>query len=294
MLYHINQSLLALRANLTASLATLLTMTLTLTMLALVTLTSLNLQRVVASFENQVEIAAFLKPAVPGENPRARDERVERVLQIMPGIASTQFVTKEQALADLTLDYTYLAGANRVLSNPLPDTIRVKPTSARFVASIAAALRSLPDVDSVEAGEEFAAKAATAFDVARTGGNALVILLVLNTLFNILNTIRVAMYARREEINVMRLIGATRGFIRAPYLLEGVGMALIASVITAVVVYPAYSTGARALQAALPFLPITLDPLVTIKVIAIVGALGLVIGFFGSLVAANRYLREVE
>ncbi|HEX2864113.1 MAG TPA: FtsX-like permease family protein, partial [Deinococcales bacterium] len=130
--------------------------------------------------------------------------------------------------------------------------------------------------------------------VARTGGNALVILLVLNTLFNILNTIRVAMYARRDEINVMRLIGATRGFIRAPYVLEGVGMALLAAAVTSVLVYPAYSAGARALQNALPFLPLTSDPVLTLEVLGIVAALGLLIGFLGSLVAANRYLREVE
>jgi cell division transport system permease protein len=292
--YHVRQALLAMRGNLTAVLATLTTMTLTLTLLGLVTLTSLNLERTIRSVEEQVEVWAYLKDPTAGGSADARNERVLRVLQDMDAAESTTYVPKEQALSELAMEYGYLNDARGLVSNPLPDAFRIRLKSPRFAQPVAQRLRTLPEVDEVEAGEDFAEKAANAFDIVRYGGAGLVVLLLLNTLFNILNTIRVAMYARRDEINVMRLIGATRGFIRAPYVLEGAGLGLIAGLITAAIVYPVYTITAGRLRDLAPFLPVATDPLLVLQVIGAVAALGVLLGLIGSFFAANRYLREVE
>jgi cell division transport system permease protein len=116
----------------------------------------------------------------------------------------------------------------------------------------------------------------------------------LNSLFNILNTIRVAMYARRDEINVMRLIGATRGFIRLPYVFEGVGLGLLASLFTLLIVYPAYISAVGQLRTLVPFLALIEDNVTVLQVLALITLLGVSLGLLGSLWATNRYLREVE
>ena len=291
--YHLRQALLAMRANLTAALATLTTMTLTLTMLALVTLTSINLERTIASVEEQVEVWAYLRSPGP-DGEQARNERVGHVLQAMDAAEAVTYVPKAQALEELASQYGYLRDAKDLVSNPLPDAYRIRLTSPRFASAVAQRLRTLPDVEEVEAGEDFAEKAANAFDIVRYGGGGLVVLLVLNTLFNILNTIRVAMFARRDEINVMRLIGATRGFIRAPYLIEGAGLAAIAAAITAAIVYPAYGVASTRLHELAPFLPVETSTTLVTQVVLAVGGLGILVGLLGSLLAANRYLREVE
>jgi len=293
MLYHTRQAWLALRANLTAGLATLTTMTLTLVLLGLVSLTAVNLERIVRSIESEVTIAAFLEPSNTADEARTKRERVQLAVQEMP-IESLTFRTKEEVYADLTKDYPYLSDASRVVVNPLSDEIRVKLISPGDIASVAERIRRVPGVTDVEYGQAFVGQLVSALSAVRTAGYGLVGLLIANSLFNILNTIRVAMYARRDEINVMRLIGATRAFIRAPYLLEGLGLGLLAGLLTAAVVYPLYMAGAERLQALAPFLPVTREPAAVWRVLGLEVLLGVGIGLLGSLAAANRYLREVE
>ena len=294
MLYHFRQALLAMRANVTATVATLTTMTLTLTLLGLVSLTTLNIERTLRSIESEVQVQAFLAPAASAAQATAQSDRILTALQAIPEVASAKFVPKEEAYAELAVDYPYLSEATRIVDNPLPDAVRVKLTSARDVERVAAAIESIPGVDDVEFGQAYVRNAVNAIEAVRVGGYALVVLLLANSLFNILNTIRVAMYARRDEINVMRLIGATRGFIRAPYVLDGVGLGIIAGLATAAAVYPLYMAGSARLQELAPFLPITRDPADVIRLLIVLVALGAVVGLVGSLTAANRYLREVE
>lgn len=285
-----------MRANLTATLATLSTMVLTLVLLAFVSLITLNLERTVRTIESEVEVQAFLTPSATREQAAAKAERVLTALQGkgFPEVLSVRSVPREQAWTELAVDYPYLNDAERLVSNPLPDAVRIRLVSANDVRGVAARVGALPDIKDVEFGEGFVENVVTAIGAVRAGGYGLVVLLVLNSLFNILNTIRVAMYARRDEINVMRLIGATRGFIRAPYVLEGVGLGLIAGLLTAALVYPTYRAGAEQVRALAPFLPITTEPAIVLQVLGVLVLLGVVIGLLGSLVAANRYLREAE
>lgn len=297
MSYHLRAALVAMRSNLTATLATLSTMVLTLVLLAFVSLVTLNLERTLRSIESEVEVQAFLTPSPNDAERSAKAERVLGALQDtkrFPEVASVRNVPRERAYAELALDYPYLNDAARLVNNPLPDAVRVKLVSANNVRAVAERVRALADVADVEYGAGFVENVVTAIGAVRAGGYGLVVLLVLNSLFNILNTIRVAMYARRDEINVMRLIGATRGFIRAPYVLEGVGLGLLAGLLTAAIVFPTYRTGAERVRALAPFLPITTDPAAVLQVLAALVGLGMVIGLLGSFVAANRYLQEAE
>lgn len=297
MLYHIRQSWLALRANLTAGIATLTTMTVTLTMLALVTLVALNLENIVRTIERDVQITAFLENTKTPAEAEALSEAVLMTLQDktkFPVLDSAKFVPKEEAYANLALDFKSLADATSLVENPLSDRLVIKLTSPTNLVSTAANVRAIVGVKDVEYGSDFAQKVINAISSVRWFGIGLEVLLLLNSLFNILNTIRVAMYARRDEINVMRLIGATRGFIRFPYVLEGLGLGLLASLFTLAIVYPAYMGAVGQLRTLVPFLALIEDNVIVLQVLALITLLGVMLGLLGSLWATNRYLREVE
>ncbi len=292
--YHLRQSWLALRANFTAGVATLTTMTLTLTLLALVGLVTLNLEKIVSGLERDVQITAFLKPTKDATASSAQAEAVQSALTRVVGLSSAEYINRDDAYQKLVQEYAALGDAQKLVQNPLQDRVVVKVTDPRKLEEIAVQIRKISGVTDLEYGAQFVTTVLSALATVRTAGYVLVALLLANTLLNILNTIRVAMFARRDEIQVMRMIGATRGFIRAPYVLEGVGLALLASLVTVLLVLPGYNALAERVAALVPYVPVIQDTGVVLRVLAVVTGLGTLLGLFGSLFATNRYLREAE
>jgi cell division transport system permease protein len=294
MSYQIRQALAAFRGNITAGIATLSTMTLTLTLLALVALVTINLETIVRGLEKDVQITAYLAPTENVALGTAQGEAVLTSLSGIAGIESSEFISKAQAFEKLKAEYAALEGASKLIDNPLTDRVVVRVQNPREIESVAGQIRQIQGVSDLEYGADFVNTVLSTLETVRNVGYGLVLLLVLNTLLNILNTIRVAMFARREEIEVMRLIGATRGFIRAPYVLEGLGLALLASALTAAIIVPAYGAISARVSELVPFVPIVRDMGTVWQVLGIIALLGVVLGLLGSIWAANRYLREAE
>ncbi|MFN3266156.1 MAG: permease-like cell division protein FtsX [Deinococcales bacterium] len=294
MSYQLRQAMAAFRGNLTAGVATLSTMTLTLTLLALVALVTINLETTVRGLEKDVQITAFLAPT---ENPtlgQAQGDAVIASLSNIAGIESSQFISKAEAFEKLKSEYTALEGANKLIENPLTDRIVIRVQNPRTIEEIVQQVKQITGVSDLEYGADFINTVLSTLETVRNVGYALVLLLVFNTLLNILNTIRIAMFARRDEIEVMRLIGATRGFIRTPYVIEGLGLAFLASGLTAAIIVPTYSMIATRVAELVPFIPIVRDTTLVFQVLGIITLLGLALGLLGSIWAANRYLREAE
>jgi cell division transport system permease protein len=294
MSYQIRQALAAFRGNITAGIATLSTMTLTLTLLALVALVTINLETIVRGLEKDVQITAYLSPTENATLGQAQGDAVLTSLSNIAGIESSEFISKAQAFEKLKAEYDALEGASKLIENPLTDRVVVRVVNPRAIEDIALQIKQISGVSDLEYGADFVNTVLSTLETVRNVGYGLVLLLVLNTLLNILNTIRVAMFARREEIEVMRLIGATRGFIRAPYVLEGLGLALLASGLTAAIIVPAYGAIAARVAELVPFIPIVRDMTIVWQVLGVIALLGLVLGLLGSIWAANRYLREAE
>jgi cell division protein FtsX len=102
------------------------------------------------------------------------------------------------------------------------------------------------------------------------------------------------MYARRNEISVMRLLGATRGFIRMPHVIEGVLLGVTASALALALLTPTYLELASRVQLFAPVFPVVRDLPSLLPILGGVGVLGILIGLAGSLFASRRYLRELE
>lgn len=287
MTYHLRQALLAMRENLTATLATLVTMTLTLLMLGSVLLLTLNVNRTLAQLESQVEVAAFLEDG-------ADDAELLRYARSLPQVSAATLVTSEQVLAEMTQDSPYTRDAAALVGNPFPDTLRLRVNRVGDSRTVAAAVSALPGVDDVEYGAGYVDPTVKTLTAVRGVGYALVGLLLLGTLFNILNAVRVAMYARRNEIAVMRLLGATRAFIRMPHVIEGLMVGVLAAVIALAVLTPGYLQLVGRVQQLAPVFPVVTDQATLVPVLGGVGLLGILVGLLGSLFATQRYLQELE
>ncbi|WP_102127156.1 cell division protein FtsX [Deinococcus planocerae] len=287
MTYHLRQALLAMRGNLTATFATLMTMTLTLLMLGFVLLLTLNVNRTLAQLESQVEVAAFLREGADG--PLLLTQ-----VRALPQVREATLVTSEQVLDEMTRDYPYARDAAELAGNPFPDTLRMRVSRVEDSRAVARAVGTLAGVEDVEYGAGYVDQTVRTLTAVRGAGYALVGLLLLGTLFNILNAVRVAMYARRQEISVMRLLGATRGFIRMPHVIEGLILGVTAAALALALLTPMYLELAGRVQVFAPVFPVVRDLPTLLPILAAVGGLGVVIGFFGSLFASRRYLRELE
>ncbi|CAM3208226.1 ABC transporter permease [Deinococcus saxicola] len=287
MTYHFRQALLAMRGNFTATLATLVTMTLTLLMLGFVLLLTLNVDRTLEQLESQVEVAAFL-------TPEADDAGLLAQARALPQVREARLVSSAQVLDEMSQISPSTRDAAGLVGNPFPDTLRMKVSRVEDSRMVASAVSGLSGVDSVEYGAGYVDPTVKTLTAVRGAGYALVGLLLLGTLFNILNAVRVAMYARRDEISVMRLLGATRAFIRMPHVIEGLIVGILAAALALVLLTPAYLGLAGRVRELAPVLPVVTDWNTLLPVLGGVAALGILIGFVGSLFASRRYLRELE
>nr|WP_221284331.1 ABC transporter permease [Deinococcus humi] len=276
-----------MRGNFTATLATLVTMTLTLLMLGFVLLLTLNVNRTLRQLESQVEVAAFL-------TPQADTAGLLSQVRGLPQVREARLVSSAQVLNEMSQISPYTRDAVGLVGNPFPDTLRMKVSRVEDSRAVAAVVANLSGVDDVEYGAGYVDPTVKTLTAVRGTGYALVGLLLLGTLFNILNAVRVAMYARRDEISVMRLLGATRAFIRMPHVIEGLIVGVLAAALALALLTPAYLGLAGRVRELAPVFPVVTDLGTLLPVLGGVAALGILIGFLGSLFASRRYLRELE
>jgi cell division transport system permease protein len=284
--FALREALLALVRHPVSTLATLVTALVSFTLLTLVGLLLWNLEKVVGSLEREVEIAVFLKP---GENGAALFQEVSR----WPEVASVRYIPRDQALKTLEADFPYLKGAAGYVENPLPDTLVVRPKAADQVAELAQRLLGKPVVDRVDYGGRLTLELLRLARGVRLGAVGLILLLILNTFFSVMGTIRLSIENRRQELAIMQLVGATRGTVLLPFLFEGVLLTLSAALLAFGLALFAYRYLVAQVRALYPFIPaLTLEELK----LAAAGlfVLAFFLGFIGAWLSSRAQLKEVE
>jgi cell division transport system permease protein len=248
---------------------------------------SANLGHVAAILEGQVEVVAFLRGNLPAE----QQQRALSAVQALPGVRSAEIVTRAEALRRLQRTFQAMASVNELLpSNPLPDSIEVRVADARQVRDVAAALQQIEAVDEVVYGAPIVDRLVALTRAVRIAGTVLAGLLAASALLIIVNTIRLTIAARRQEIEIMTLVGATPGFIRGPFVLEGVLQGVTASALAGGVLCAGYLVLAGQASSALPFLPLLAPGAVLPQAVALVWALGIAVGVGGSEIGLRRHL----
>lgn len=250
-------------------------------------LIGLNLTRVASAVEAQVEVVAFLQEGL-GPDGRAR---LTGALTALPGVTSARFVGRDEALRRLRAHLGEGAAFDDlVTTNPLPDSIELRLADPSMAPSVAQAVLRQPGVAEVTYGGQVVDRVVALSRSVRLVAGLLTAFLAGVALIVVVNTIRLTVIARRQEIEIMALVGATRWFIRWPFLIEGVLQGGAAAAAAVAVLLAVYAVGVARLSAALPFLPVVglreaLEPLV---VTVLVGGAG--VGVLGSLIAIRRFL----
>jgi len=283
--YAFRQGLRQILRHPTASLATFFTALVSFALLYFLGLLLWNLERVVETLERDLEVAAFLKP-------EANLEAILSAIQVWPEVGEVRLQTKEEALAQLVLDYPYLAEAKDLVENPLPDTLRLRLKDPEEVRKVAERLKNLPGVEEVEYGGELTERLVQVLAGSRLAMGVLVGLLLLNTFFSVMGAIRLSVESRKEALSIMLLVGATRRFIQGPFVVEGLLLTLGAGALALVLGGLLYRGLAQAVQGLLPFVPV-LSPGDLLRTGLGVLLLAGVLGAGGAYMASRAYLKEV-
>ncbi|MEK4457911.1 MULTISPECIES: permease-like cell division protein FtsX [unclassified Paenibacillus] len=259
----------------------------------------LNVNSLADQADSQVEVNVFLELNVE-QNMR---ETLQKEIAAMPEISKTTFVTKAQGLEELRKDLgdsgkELLEGFDKD-SNPLPDKIVVEviePTTVPFVAEKIEKLNTLhPEkpILKVRYGKGTVETLFTITKLIRNVGFIFVAGLALMSMFLISNTIRVTILARRREIGIMKLVGATNFFIRWPFFIEGALIGLIGSLITVGILFTGYQRLLTAVQGDIALNMLKLMPLegIWIQLSALLIILGMLVGIVGSTLSMRKFLK---
>ncbi len=251
----------------------------------LLVVSTLNLA--IQALEQKVNVIAYLKEEVDDETGEALRDRIGAV----GSIVETVYLSKTAAMArlrDQLADRAELL--DMVSGNPLPASVEVRVRDASEVRRVAEILRADQHVDEVTVPEDAVDSLVRLAQAARFGGAFTIIGFAGVTVVVIGNTIRLAVYARRQEIELMRLVGATDWFIRWPFVIEGMLYGIVGAVIVGAVTLLALGSVQGALLDVLKFLPIRSDPLLPLQLLVVTGIVGVGVGTIGSYVSVRRFL----
>jgi cell division transport system permease protein len=180
-----------------------------------------NMERVFTQWQNAAEFSVYLDDAVTPDERAA----VEQALRQSPVVSALDAVSKEDALKRFKQNFATLAeAAGDLSSNPLPASIEVRlrpnanPSDVAALADRAAGLAGVADV---RYDRQWIQRLMYAVDVVRAGGFALAALLVFAAALTVASVVKLALFARREEIHIMQLVGAPIAYIRGPFVVEG-------------------------------------------------------------------------
>ncbi|MEI7744550.1 MAG: permease-like cell division protein FtsX [Chloroflexota bacterium] len=274
--------------NAVMSIAATLTMVLMLTLLAGFFILQNVLLASLSFVEQKVEVVAYVENTATQSQV---DTLVGR-LDAMPETASVEFVSRDQALANFKAAQAAQGREDLTQyleSNPLYASVNVKLSAPSDLAAVTDALRAEPLVRNVLNIEALVERVVTVTSVVRTAGAAMVLVVGLIVLFIIVNTIRLAVVARAEEIEIMRLVGASDAFIRWPFVFEGALVGLLGALITLALLGVAADPMSMAMAGFFNILPLQLGTLGR-DTAAIVLGTGLGLGVLGSWVSVRTYL----
>jgi len=283
------EAVTGIRRNGLMSLAASTTVAVSLFILAVFLLVAVNVDNLTRTIESGLEVRLYLTADL---DPLAVDDLKAKVAALN-GVTEVTFVSKEDALATLReqlgADSDLLEGVDQM--NPLWDSLRVVTKGPAWVDTVATSASTLSGVEDVRYTHDLAERILRVTTAVRIGGLGLVALMVLATLFVISNTVRLTILARSEEIEIMKLVGATNWFVRWPFLFEGMFLGLVGALLAGFAAWRAYVWAVGGVYANVPFIPVVpVYPLAWRLGLVLLGA-GAVIGSLGSTLSLRRFLR---
>ncbi|MCF6463845.1 permease-like cell division protein FtsX [Clostridium sp. Cult1] len=272
-------------------LASVSSITAVLVILGLVLIMILSINNVVIDTKNKFdEVQIFLEDDISDEQL----DRIESKTKDVKGVLSVIFQSKDQALEIMKKEWEEDAYLLEGLeTNPLPNTIVVQLEDIEYADLVVENVKGLPGIEEIKYNKDIIEKLVLFANYVRGGGLIIIGILVFVSVFIISNTIKITVTARRREIDIMKYVGATNGYIRGPFIIEGLLFGLIGAIISILIVNYGYGYFFNRVNDRLYvlFTVYLVPPKALVKDVSIIfTAMGAGIGALGSLVSLKRFL----
>ncbi len=251
----------------------------------------LNLNHIAGALEDDVQIKTLIDRTVE----QTEVDQLEENIKSIEEVETVEFSTKEEELDNLieSMGEQGQAWSLYEQDNPLNDVFIVKATDPTDTEKVASQIEELNGVYEVNYGQDYVEKLFTFNQYARNIGLVLIAALVFTAIFLISNTIKITILARKKEIGIMKLVGATNGFIRWPFFVEGMILGLLGSIIPIAIIMIGYYylSGNLVLLQQFNFVKILPFNPFAFQVAGLIIAIGVSIGVWGSLMSVRKFLK---
>ncbi len=279
--------------NFSLSLASISCITITLIIVAISILATLNVNNFATVMKEDVTMVVFLNTETTAEE----EEQIEFQLKNMDNVESVEFRSKEDVKNEM-------AGTSETLrsimeeweesDNPLKDNYLIKVTDIEKIKDTANEIQKIEQVDAVNYGEGMIEQLITAYDTVQKVSLLVVIALIVVTIFLIINTIKLTIFSRKREISIMRLVGASNFTIKNPFVIEGMFLGILGSIIPILITTYGYLAFYNHFQGYLfssPLIKLIKPEPFIYYVALLVLVIGIIVGMLGSYRAVKKYLK---
>lgn len=289
---NIRDSFKSVIRNFSLSLASISCITITLIVVAISIILSSNVNNFATLVERDVTIVAFLDLEITNEEKT----NVSKAINKLDNIENVTFESKTQIAEEMMESSEVFKNIMQnwdESSSPIQDTYLVKVKDINNIGKTAKEIQKINGVNLVKYGEGMVEQLISVFDMVRKIAIVVVIALIIVTAFLITNTIKITIFSRRREIDIMRLVGASNLNIKIPFLFEGLFLGILGSIIPIIVTIYGYvavynKVGGQLFSQFIKL--IEPEPFVYFTSVILLGV-GILVGMFGSLSAVKKYLK---
>lgn len=292
LVYFLSRAILNIRQNPFINLVTVVTISLALLIISLFLLLLVNLEGAAHQWTKQVQVSVYLEKELPQQELASLKSRITA----MPEVDSVGYVGKDEALkrfrSRLKGQETLLEGvAVDLLPASLEISLKRNSRDSEKVEALVARLKKIPGIGEIQYGEEWVRRLSAFISFARLVVTLLGGFLLIAVLFIVSNTIKLTVYARRDELELLSLVGATRFFIKAPFIIEGMIQGFAGAVLALLLLSGCYYgllykagdfISFSPTSSGLSFLPV--------EYLAAILIAGLLLGFVGSISSLRRFI----
>ena len=285
---HARESFKSLGRNSWMTFASASAVTVTLLLVGVFIVIMMNLNQLADNIENDVEIKVVADPAAD----KASVKELEEQIRSMDGVLEVVYSTRDQELNKMIQSFGDELSLYKQ-SNPLGDALYVKAKDPQQTAAIAKKIDTYDYTYEVVYGEGKVEKLFNVLNTGRNIGLVLILALLFTAMFLISNTIRITIVARRREIEIMKLVGATNNFVRIPFLLEGIWLGVLGAIIPMVIISIAYYKLYMYLEPKLQgelFQLLNVTPFI-FQLNGLILFMGVFIGVWGSFMSVRKFLK---
>lgn len=285
---HFRESVKSIGRNRWMTFASISAVTVTLLLVGVFMVMMMNLNKIAMNIEEDVEMKIAMDVAADDQAVK----ELEKKLKKHPKLVEVQFSSKEDELEKMIESYGEELDLYKQ-NNPLRHVFYVKAVNPQETAAIAKELDTYEYTDEVKYGEGKVERLFSILNKGRNVGIVMIVALLLTATFLISNTIRITITARRTEIEIMKLVGATNNFVRIPFLLEGMWLGILGALLPMVIITIAYFNLYDVIQPKLEgdlFQPLAKNPFIY-QVNGLLLVMGIVIGAWGSFMSVRKFLK---